>query len=624
MVSPTIHQFIIILFLLFPSLVWAQKATVLESRIQEILREKVRISHIPTWMAYHRNKDSTYQPARETPSITSVTRWDNELRIGVTQRPESEIHAAMSPVDSSHLIIANIRYNPLDTIAPPLFPVYHSRDFGKTWLESPFTGEFPGDPTIGGGDPVLAIDSEGHGHLVWLLLKINPHTFIGSVGIYYAFSEDGGAFWDKQNIPVAKGSVFYDVVSDRISPIDQIVDKPWIAMDHSNGPNRDQLYVVYADISVQPTTQSRLLCRRKSRTETQFSSTPVQVNTQDFADVQFGSIDVGADGVVHVCFWASFGGSSYSLYHARSIDGGSSFLPETLISPVAFPRPDFRTGFYEPLIEGVTRLYPAPSLQVDKSQGPYRNRLYAVWNGYGIERKTTEGFDIYFTHSDDQGATWATPRVLNDDVFTERHQFFPSLTVGPSGAVIVSWYDRRNDPANVQTQYYLTYSPNGGQDFSTQQPVNHAAADFRDIGKQNKGFGVGEYTQVLASHGYALPFWADGRKNKGRIQVYTAQIPLTSTSTLLAERIQTLTDKIQLELIGPTHAPLLKLTLRHPTHVDISLTNLQGQQIDTWGGKKYAAGAHHVEIPMSQIPSGMYFLSILANDEYITQRILIP
>ena len=530
----------------------------------------------------------------------------------------------MNPKDTSHLIIANIRYNPLDTIAPPLFPVYHSRDFGHTWTESPFTGEFPGDPTIGGGDPVLAIDSEGNGHLVWLLVKINPNTFIGSIGIYYALSEDGGAFWDKKSIPVAKGRVYYDLTADRIIALDEIVDKPWMVIDHTDGPYKDQLYVVYADFPVQPTPDARIMCRRKSRNEAQFSSSPVQVNTQDFGDVQFASADIGPDGVVHVCFWASFGGSSYSLYHAKSEDGGSSFLPETLISPVAFPRPDFRTGFYEPLIQGVNRLYPAPSLRVDKSNGPFRNRLYAVWNGYGVDQKVSEGFDIYFSYSDDGGESWILPRILNDDTSSDTHQFFPSLAVGKKGAVVVSWYDRRDDAANLQTRYYLSYSTNGGQNFSPQQAVNQAAADFSEIGLLNKGFGVGEYTQVLATSGYAIPFWADGRKNKGQIQIYTAQIPLKSTATPSAERIQTVNGELSMEMLGNPDNPQMKITLKRPMEVGLNMYTVQGKKIKTWETKKYPAGSFTFEIPRQNLSSGIYLISASANDEVIIQRILLP
>jgi len=52
---------------------------------------------------------------------------------------------------------------------------------------------------------------------------------------------------------------------------------------------------------------------------------------------------------------------------------------------------------------------------------------------------------VYYTRSADLGRNWSTPIDLSTDG-NNREQWMPSLTVTSRGAVLVSWYDRRNSP----------------------------------------------------------------------------------------------------------------------------------------------------------------------------------
>jgi hypothetical protein len=86
-----------------------------------------------------------------------------------------------------------------------------------------------------------------------------------------------------------------------------------------------------------------------------------------------------------------------------------------------------------------------------------RNRLYAVWqDGRGGD------FDIYFAYSDDFGSTWSANISLNDDIGSA-NQLNPSVVVGPSAVggadrVYVVWQDQRN----LNDDVYLVRSDNGG------------------------------------------------------------------------------------------------------------------------------------------------------------------
>ncbi|MEL6843916.1 MAG: sialidase family protein, partial [Bacteroidota bacterium] len=318
-----------------------------------------------------------------------------------------------------------------------------------------------------------------------------------------------------------------------------------MAVDRTNGPSRDNLYMAYFEFQVSPDTLASIRCFSKRRTQANFVGSSVQVNTLPFVDLQFTSMSVDQVGDLHISFWGSLDNENYTLYHARSDDEGASFYPETKIAEIAFPPIDSTTGFPASNIVGVTRLYPCPHLAADASNGPFAGNLYAIWTARGVDSMLTEGFDIYFSRSTDGGQNWEVPRILNDDADPETHQFFSSLYVNEQGVLIASWYDRRADPANVETDYYWTYSMDGGQTFASQNAITSQRSDFAQIGSQNGGFGVGEYTQVIATDGYAIPVWADGRSNDGSVSIYAAWAPLSGPATAL-ERSVRLQAKLQM------------------------------------------------------------------------------
>ncbi len=56
--------------------------------------------------------------------------------------------------------------------------------------------------------------------------------------------------------------------------------------------------------------------------------------------------------------------------------------------------------------------------------------------------------DIYLAHSDDNGATWSTPVLINPTAGDMKIQFWPVVTVGPQGDVNVVYYESREIQLN--------------------------------------------------------------------------------------------------------------------------------------------------------------------------------
>ena len=78
------------------------------------------------------------------------SKYDSPACRSCTQKPESEIHAAINPLDENNLIVAG-------NIIPRIQPEF-SIDM-NAWTEDSFLFK----PINGGGDPVLAFDADQFG-----------------------------------------------------------------------------------------------------------------------------------------------------------------------------------------------------------------------------------------------------------------------------------------------------------------------------------------------------------------------------------------------------------------------------------------------------------------------------
>jgi hypothetical protein len=101
---------------------------------------------------------------------------------------------------------------------------------------------------------------------------------------------------------------------------------------------------------------------------------------------------------------------------------------------------------------------------VDKTNGPFRDRIYVVWPEFRGGRS-----EIWLSHSADRGNTWTSPRRVSDDIAFDMqapwkgpHDVSPALAVNRDGVVGVFWYDRRDNPTRGYWSRF-TASLDGGE-----------------------------------------------------------------------------------------------------------------------------------------------------------------
>jgi hypothetical protein len=261
---------------------------------------------------------------------------------------------------------------------------------------------------------------------------------------------------------------------------------------------------------------------------------------------------------------------------------------------------------------------------VDKSAGTTAGRIHIVWSGTGITQREPGGADIYYTQSDDRGLTWSMPKVISDDApGSPADQFHPSIAVNSDGVVAVTWYDRREDVANMAARYTVSVSRDGGATFTPSRPVAAAPMDIAAAGSRNEGFSIGEYTQVLMTRDAVLPFWADARGNDGNIDIYSARIDL---ATLEVDRVTPLESDFRLHGAWPNPfqtSTTVSMTLTRPLAVQLRVLDQLGRTVATLASGAMTAGKHDIAFNAAALPAGMYTLVLEAEGLRTSSRVVL-
>lgn len=249
-----------------------------------------------------------------------------------------------------------------------------------------------------------------------------------------------------------------------------------------------------------------------------------------------------------------------------------------------------------------------------------------VWTANGVTKKEKNGLDIYFSRSNDNGETWSTPFVINDDVKGKvNDQYYPSITVNPKGVICVAWYDRRNDPSNLNTDIYMSFSFDGGMSFIKNFAVTQSPTDFSTIGLLNSGFGIGDYNEIVSTENYAIPFWGDARNNDGDLNLYAAFVPISST-TDVAEKVVSLSDDYELYDAFPNPSSTttkIGFRLTKPSKVKLEITDVTGKTVTTLFNGLENEGEHFTMFESGTLDVGTYFCKLTTNSGYAVKKLVI-
>lgn len=356
---------------------------------------------------------------------------------------------------------------------------YYSSNGGQNWTGNDFLPEASGN----GQYPVVSFDANGNAFYLY------RQTLAADLPVnWLKKSTDGGATWlPKVGVVPEPYALYANMAIDATT----------------TSPYANNIYVGYTDFISFPSFPAPVKVRRSTNG---FSSA---INISDPVTSYFSrgvGFTVDTYGTVFAV-WAIYDGNGpeNALGFNYSVNGGASWgTPRRVIGISGI----WGQWSHKNPEQRLINVYSYPSIAVDRSGGPYRGRVYAVWAD-----KRNGDPDIYFSSlneavSTDQGAAWAQPkRVNNDPLGNGKDQWMPWITVSNQGVISIVFYDSRNDPLNQLTEVWVAQSANGGKSFTNYRISDVAFTPYPVFGS---GY-MGTYMGITSSQGYTLPCWADNR-----------------------------------------------------------------------------------------------------------------
>lgn len=237
-------------------------------------------------------------------------------------------------------------------------------------------------------------------------------------------------------------------------------------------------------------------------------STPVPLSDAG-SDTQGAYPIITTDGRLYVAWvrWNPFFSGPMDIEIARSDDGGDTFTRVT--NPLTNGISPFQAGptanCGRPALNGNIRYLSSPQIAVSPN-----GDLHVVYTRDPDGRDVGDVIDVFYRRSTDMGATWLPEIRVNDDT-TTTDQYFPSISAGPTGRIVVAWYDRRLDANNLFVDYYAAMSEDGGASFGLNERISDESSPIY-IDPGLAACYHGDYDQQLQTASSALLQWADDRE----------------------------------------------------------------------------------------------------------------
>jgi hypothetical protein len=479
--------------------------------------------------------------------------------------PHGEVVIAADPRDPSRLVSAAMAYFPNKPGATTV--VYATTDSGNTWRKTLQHEE--GAYFRGGADPTVAYGPGGRAYFA-TLSNMGTRRTAGPMHLFAYASPDGGQSWTR-SLGVSEH---------------EKVDRPFLSADTSGSPYHGRIYVFgqlqtklldMADPAPNQAAWAVALWRSRDSGRT-FERPAIRARAEPAQYVYPGNATILSDGTVLGIYFAMDAGTSGSEFGSnrsglprngfvRSIasrDGGESLEAAVPVSALHH--------------DGGYTSFALPSMAADASHSAFRDRAYAVWTDGRSGRD-----EILLSYSSDAGRTWSAPRPVNDDrPFRDGSpgpdDFMPMVAVNQRGVVGVTWYDRRDNPANVGYYVRFAASLDGGETFlpsvlvstapkvfdreeqvvvgvseSEREATDPSPRSFRFTRKFSPASGHTAGLTVDVSGGFH-PLWVDNRT--GIDQLWTAAITVRGTATRNGTTaLATLVDqaeRVRLELARPS------------------------------------------------------------------------
>ncbi len=479
---------------------------------------------------------------------------------------QNESSIAVSPIDPDFLIGSAVDYRDGSSTW-----IYLSYDGGLTWenrsLEKPFvTWRSTNDPSV-------HFDTEGNAYLMYGGFpgaSASPSTD-GQNGVFMSRSFDKGVTWET-HLPV----ILHD---QPMTPDSTFEDKYYIHIDNSpESPYEGNIYTPWKRVTPRDSATQIVFTRSEDKGDSW--SEPVNISVRipgSSEDTTFGQsfplVTTDSKGNVYA-IWNN--GIEHGIGFNRSSDAGRTWDDQRIIHNYdIFGTTTLLSQGWRHTVKGVVRAEAYPVIEVNLAEGERKDDIYVVWAADNPP-------NIYFSRSEDLGDNWSDPIIIHET--EDNDQWWPWLGVDPeSGDIAVMYLDSRNDPENILTECYVSYSQDGGRSWIDRK-ASSAQFDVRNNPFTGQSF-AGDYSGLDFRNGIIYPSWVDMRNEDDPqgwdSDVYTAIMDTRApsppdnftTTTIPAEP-----DKVQLSwepVLETTFGRIIEPSaIRYEIYRDTELVNI--------------------------------------------------
>ncbi|HEY5533641.1 MAG TPA: T9SS type A sorting domain-containing protein [Ignavibacteria bacterium] len=496
----------------------------------------------------------------------------------------------INPKNTNQIVAgSNIFYiNSTDTA---ISGYYYSTNSGLNWQGGPLLSTIARTA----GDPVVIVDTSGNFYF-FTITNWGRTDWLDN--LICLKSTNGGANWSN--------GVLFGFNNGRD------MDKPWACVDFSHSIYGNNIYVTWTEFdkyhSYSNTDSTHIMFSKSTNGGLSFSQSK-RINSQsgncrDSTNTVEGAVPcTGPNGEIYVA-WAGWSNICFN----KSTDGGNTWLnvEKTIAQQVGGWRG----------VTGIVTYNGFPITACDNSNSIYSGNIYVNWVD---QRSGATDQDVWIIKSSDGGNNWNVLIRVNTDP-PGRNQFFTWMTIDQkTGYIYCVFYDLRNNPTTM-TDVYIARSTNGGSNF-----IN-VKADTNPFNMINSN--LGDYINISAYNNKVRPIWISSTNYINNI--YTAIIDTINVGINKISDIVPSSYSLYQNYPNPFNAETkIKFDIQKSvvssqySVVTLKIFDITGRYIAILMNEQLHSGTYEVTFDGSNLPSGIYFYQLKADDFVKTKKLLL-
>jgi hypothetical protein len=222
-----------------------------------------------------------------------------------------------------------------------------------------------------------------------------------------------------------------------------------------------------------------------------------------------------------------------------------------------------------------------------------------------------------FARSTDGGHDWDWPVRINDDPGNNAWQWFGTMSVAPDGRIDVVWLDTRDNPGDVNSALYYSYSLDQGTTWSPNVKLSESFDPHVGWPQQDK---MGDYFDMYSDETGAHLAWA--ATFNGEQDVYYSLIKPEFTG--VADPAGLFASRLSTSFPNPfKDRTTIRYQLPVREKVSLKVYNLSGMEIAALVNVVQDAGLYYKEFNASGLESGIYYYRLQAGKYSETGRMTV-